>query len=56
MKNYKLIYCSKCLGFMQHKTLRDEVVECCGCGEQKSLRDNRVVEAEIATQGDARRT
>ncbi len=47
----KLIYCRKCLGFMPHEIVHDDVVECCGCGDRKELKDPAIVEAEIATQG-----
>ena len=56
MSDSKLIYCNRCIGFMPHETLRDDYVECCGCRHLKSLNDPEVIEAEIATRGDARRT
>lgn len=53
--SHKLIYCRKCLGFMSHEVVHDDVVECCGCGDRKRLKNPGVVEAERATQGDPRR-
>lgn len=53
--SHKLIYCHNCLGFMPHETLHDDYVECCGCGEQKSLNDSEIVEAEQMTHCDPRR-
>lgn len=47
----KLIYCRKCLGFMPHEIVHDDIVECNNFGDRKQLKDPAVVEAEIATQG-----